>query len=116
MKLLSKFAMGVSPLSGSFSHLWKICRVYLLKPEILICGTLFVIFLIFIQAEVLSRSLFGRFGLAKKSKISKLIALSSSVAENHSWEIKASNSAVYAIQGRRPRMEDRYNIDLHILR
>lgn len=115
MKLLSKFAVGVSPLNSSVGYVWKVMRVYLLKPEILIAGLLIFVFVLYLQAsEVWSRGFIGKisssFGLAKSTRSGKL-ALLASAAEKHSWEEKRSTSAVYAVQGRRPRMEDRFVID-----
>ncbi|XP_055550319.1 protein phosphatase 1L isoform X1 [Wyeomyia smithii] len=115
MKLLSKFAVGVSPFNSSVGYVWKVMRVYLLKPEILIAGLLIFVFVLYLQAsEVWSRGFIGRIsssiGLTKGTRAGKL-ALLASAAEKHSWEEKAGSSAVYAVQGRRPRMEDRFVID-----
>ncbi|XP_053692977.1 protein phosphatase 1L [Sabethes cyaneus] len=115
MKLLSKFAVGVSPFNSSVGYVWKVMRVYLLKPEVLIAGLLIFVFVLYLQAsEVWSRGFIGRisssFGLTKGTRAGKL-ALLTSAAEKHSWEEKGGNSAVYAVQGRRPRMEDRFVID-----
>ena len=38
------------------------------------------------------------------------LTLSNTTKENDAWETKKGNAAVYAIQGRRPHMEDRFNI------
>ncbi|XP_055642542.1 protein phosphatase 1L isoform X2 [Toxorhynchites rutilus septentrionalis] len=70
-----------------------------------------------LPSEVWSRGFIGRIGssfrLTKGSRSGKL-ALLTSAAERHSWEEKRSTSAVYAVQGRRPRMEDRFVIDENI--
>ncbi|XP_058447964.1 protein phosphatase 1L isoform X2 [Malaya genurostris] len=67
-----------------------------------------------LPSEVWSRGFIGKisssFGLIKGSRANKL-ALLTSAAEKHSWEEKRGSSAVYAVQGRRPRMEDRFVID-----
>ncbi|XP_055550321.1 protein phosphatase 1L isoform X2 [Wyeomyia smithii] len=67
-----------------------------------------------LPSEVWSRGFIGRIsssiGLTKGTRAGKL-ALLASAAEKHSWEEKAGSSAVYAVQGRRPRMEDRFVID-----
>lgn len=118
MKLLSKFAVGVSPLNSSVGYVWKVMRVYLLKPEVLIAGLLIFVFVLYLQAsEVWSRGFIGKisssFGLSKGTRTGKL-ALLTSAAEKHSWEDKRGTTAVYAVQGRRPRMEDRFVIDENI--
>ncbi|XP_065085644.1 protein phosphatase 1L isoform X1 [Ochlerotatus camptorhynchus] len=118
MKLLSKFAVGVSPLNSSVGYVWKVMRVYLLKPEVLIAGLLIFVFVLYLQAsEVWSRGFIGKisnsFGFTKGPRSGKL-ALLASAAEKHSWEDKRGHSAVYAVQGRRPRMEDRFVIDENI--
>ena len=112
MKLLSKFAVGIPPLNSSLAYLWKLIRFYMLKPEVLICGVIVFIFLVYLQAvEVWSRGFLGRIqsslGYTRTFRTSKLHILSSSQAEKQSWEQKKDVSAVYAVQGRRPRMEDR---------
>lgn len=118
MKLLSKFAVGVSPLNSSVGYIWKVMRVYLLKPEVLIAGLLICVFVLYLQAsEVWSRGIIGKisssFGLARGTRAGKL-ALLTSAAEKHSWEDKRGSSAAYAVQGRRQRMEDRFVIDENI--
>lgn len=116
MKLLSKFAVGVSPLNSSVGYVWKVMRVYLLKPEVLVAGLLIFVFVLYLQAsEVWSRGFIGKisssFGLSRAGARSGKLALLTSAAEKHSWEDKRGTSAVYAVQGRRPRMEDRFVID-----
>ncbi|XP_055599914.1 protein phosphatase 1L isoform X2 [Uranotaenia lowii] len=72
-----------------------------------------------LTSEVWSRGIIGKisssFGFSNRagSRSGKL-ALLSSAAEKHSWEDKRGTSAVYAVQGRRPRMEDRFVIDENI--
>uniref|UniRef100_U5EEM8 Putative cell adhesion n=1 Tax=Corethrella appendiculata TaxID=1370023 RepID=U5EEM8_9DIPT len=117
MKVLSKFVVGITPLNSSLSYTWKLFRLYILKPEVLICGLLIFIFLLYIQAaDVWTRGIIGRisasFGLSK-SRNAKLNLLSLET-EKHSWETKKETTAVYAVQGRRPRMEDRFVVDENI--
>lgn len=119
MKLLSKFAVGVSPLNSSVGYVWKVMRVYLLKPEVLVAGLLIFVFVLYLQAsEVWSRGFIGKIssglGLSRGATRSGKLALLTSAAEKHSWDDKRSTSAVYAVQGRRPRMEDRFVIDENI--
>uniref|UniRef100_A0A182FNB6 PPM-type phosphatase domain-containing protein n=1 Tax=Anopheles albimanus TaxID=7167 RepID=A0A182FNB6_ANOAL len=118
MKLLSKFAVGATPLNSSLSYAWKVMRVYLLKPEVLIAGLLICLFVLYLQAaEVWSRGFIGRIssslGLGGKGRSGKL-ALLTSAAEKHSWDERTSGSAVYAVQGRRAKMEDRFVISENI--
>uniref|UniRef100_A0A182QRH9 PPM-type phosphatase domain-containing protein n=1 Tax=Anopheles farauti TaxID=69004 RepID=A0A182QRH9_9DIPT len=120
MKLLSKFAVGVTPLNSSLSYVWKVMRVYLLKPEVLIAGLLICLFVLYLQAaEVWSRGFIGRLsntlGLGGKSggRSGKLSMLASA-AEKNSWDERTTGSAVYAVQGRRAKMEDRFVISENI--
>ncbi|XP_049286838.1 protein phosphatase 1L isoform X2 [Anopheles funestus] len=120
MKLLSKFAVGVTPLNSSLSYVWKVMRVYLLKPEVLIAGLLICLFVLYLQAaEVWSRGFIGRLsnslGLGGKAggRSGKLSMLASA-AEKNSWEECTTGSAVYAVQGRRAKMEDRFVISENI--
>lgn len=112
MKLLSKFAVGVTPLNSSLSYVWKVMRVYLLKPEVLIAGLLICLFVLYLQAaEVWSRGFIGRIsnslGLGKAGGRSGKLSMLASAAEKHSWDERTTGSAVYAVQGRRAKMEDR---------
>ncbi|XP_052897969.1 protein phosphatase 1L isoform X2 [Anopheles moucheti] len=120
MKLLSKFAVGVTPLNSSLSYVWKVMRVYLLKPEVLIAGLLICLFVLYLQAaEVWSRGFIGRIsnslGLGGKAggRSGKLSMLASA-AEKNSWDERTTGSAVYAVQGRRAKMEDRFVISENI--
>uniref|UniRef100_A0A182JFX7 PPM-type phosphatase domain-containing protein n=1 Tax=Anopheles atroparvus TaxID=41427 RepID=A0A182JFX7_ANOAO len=120
MKLLSKFAVGVTPLNSSLSYAWKVMRVYLLKPEVLIAGLLICLFVLYLQAaEVWSRGFIRRissslgFGKPGGPRSGKL-AMLASAAEKNSWDERTTGSAVYAVQGRRAKMEDRYVISENI--
>lgn len=109
MKLLSKFAVGIP----SISHIWKMLRFNFLRPEVLLFGIVIFMFLLYLQtAELWGRGFFGRIqltlGYMRSTKVNKLPLLTTSVAEKESWEIKKNVSACYAVQGRRPKMEDRY--------
>lgn len=114
MKLLSRFAMGVPPLNSTLAYIWKLLRLYFIRPEVLLVTLLFIVFLVYLQAlEMWSRGLVGRigssmsFGSMRQGSRSQLISSTMSPAERQSWEERLGVSAVYAIQGRRPRMEDR---------
>lgn len=108
MKFLSKFALGVPTLNSSVAYMWKL-RLYLMKPEVIICGLLLVLLIVYLQAvEMWSKDFMGKIqkSLGYSTKASKLQLLST-YSEKLSWEIKKDASACFAIQGRRPRMEDR---------
>lgn len=116
MKLLSKFAVGIPSLNTSLSYMWRLCRLYLIRPEVMLFALIVFIFLLYLQAvELWSRGLIGRlgntFGYSQRGGgANNRVALMSgtgSAAEKHSWEITKNVSAVYAVQGRRPKMEDR---------
>lgn len=106
MKVLSKFAVGFfnRPGSSSFSH-FKI----LLRPEIFLIAIIVFVFCFYLQAIELSANGFiSRISNRLRFKSVKTkISFTSSIAEKDSWEEKKTQSAVYAVQGRRPRMEDR---------
>lgn len=114
MKLLSKFFMATfssnKPLNSSVSWIWRIIRVYLLKPEVFFIGIIICMLLFYLQAaELWHRGILAKISSAfgvKGSKSTKS-SLLFSAAERQSWEVKKEFSSVYAIQGRRPRMEDR---------
>lgn len=118
MKLLSKVAWGLH-FNASPAHLWRLLRFYMLKPEILIIGTIvFIIFLYMQAVDVWSRNLLGRLqytiNKAGKTKAQKLSFFNTAEVEKASWEMKMGPVAAYAVQGRRPKMEDRFVINDNI--
>ncbi|XP_032688568.1 uncharacterized protein LOC116852385 isoform X6 [Odontomachus brunneus] len=66
MKIASKFTVAVPTVSNVWfntllNYIYKFMQVYALKPEVLICGMILVIILIYVQAvDVWSRSLLAR--------------------------------------------------------
>lgn len=118
MKLLSKVAWGLH-FNASPAHLWRLLRFYMLKPEIIIIGTIvFVIFLYMQAVDVWSRNLLGRLqytiNKAGKTKAQKLSFFNTAEVEKASWEMKVGPVAAYAVQGRRAKMEDRFVINDNI--
>lgn len=122
MKIMSKLAWSV-PLKISHitytSHIWRMLRFYLLKPEILIFGAVILFILMYLQAvDVWSRNLLGRLqytiNRGARTKVDKLNFFSTGDVEKASWEMKMGPVAAYAIQGRRPKMEDRFVINDNI--
>lgn len=113
MKILSKFAIGLPPINASCSYVYRLFRAYLTRPEVLICGFLLFLLMLYLQAaEVWTRGFVGRIqstlgGLRPGGKKLDLMSPMSSPAEKHSWEVKGDVSAVYSVKGRRPNMEDR---------
>lgn len=111
MKILSKFAVGFSSLNSPLAYFWKLCRLYVFRPEVIFCGVLLFFLLIYLQAvDTWSRGLLGRIqatlsGRQKSNRIKLLEA--SGQGDHQSWEAIRSQSSAYAILGRRPRMEDR---------
>lgn len=122
MKLLSRIAWGLplnmSPLAIP-SYLWRLLRIYMLKPEILIIGSIIFVIVLYLQAvDVWSRNLLGRLqytiNKAGRTKAQKLSFFNTAEVEKSSWEMKMGPVAAYAIQGRRPKMEDRFVINDNI--
>lgn len=110
MKLLSKFAMGVSPLNSTLAYIWKLLRLYFIRPEVVLFTALCIIFLVYINAlESWSHSVLSRLTGSFRHNRGRpgLGASIYSAAERQCWEDVREVSAVFAIQGRRPRMEDR---------
>lgn len=110
MKLLSKFAMGVSPLNSTLAYIWKLLRLYFIRPEVVLFTALCIIFLVYINAlENWSHSVLSRLSGSLRHGRGRpgLGTVGISAAERQSWEDIRDVSAVYAVQGRRPRMEDR---------
>lgn len=122
MKLVSKFAVGLPLNSNNFGYAWRILRVYVLKPEVLIISVFLLALLLYLQAvDIWSRSLLGRLhfslGRSASSKVQKLqffVNTANGDVDNQSWELRERTVAAYAVQGRRPRMEDRFVVNENI--
>ncbi len=99
MKILSKFAVTIPPLSS-----WGLFRFYL-------CVVGLFIVLFYLQAAVVwPRGLLHRittsFGYTRK--INRLQNMTTNSPEKkQSWEETKESSSVFAVQGRRLKMEDR---------
>lgn len=115
MKLISKFLVGLPLNSSHFAHVWRLLRFYVLKPEVLFIGGFLIIVFIYIQAlEVWSRSLLSKLrisiGRSSQSRIPKAQLFNGDI-DSTSWDLKETNVAVYAVQGRRSGMEDRFVVN-----
>ncbi|XP_076279857.1 protein phosphatase 1L-like isoform X2 [Lasioglossum baleicum] len=118
MKLVSKFAVGIptglnAGINTPLGYFWRIMRAYALKPEVLICGAVLAIIIFYIQAvDVWSRSVLGRIQYTLGHTTSKFLVNDSvNNGMKLSWELKRGHIAAYAVQGHRPRMEDRFVIN-----
>lgn len=112
MKLLSKCGVGLPLNTALLSYMWKMIRLYILRPETVILSAILIVILLYLQTiDVWTRSLFARltFNLDKSFTGSRYVG-SGKPYGGQSWELKESNIAVYAVQGRRLKMEDRFVI------
>jgi protein phosphatase 1L len=121
MKLISRFAVGLPLNSAPVSYLWRLLRIYILKPEVLIFSAILFVILVYLQAvDVWSRTLLGRLtytigrSTSKVQRLQYFVNGSVSGGEKLSWELKEGIVAAYAVQGRRPRMEDRFVVNADI--
>lgn len=113
MRLLSKFAMGVSPLNSTMAYIWKLLRLYCIRPEVLLFALLCIILVSYLNVlELWSQNVMRRvthhFGGPLYSARSNVGRSNRSPAERDSWEEIYDYGAVYAVKGRRPKMEDRF--------
>lgn len=99
MKILSKFAVTIPPLSS-----WGLFRFYL-------CVVILFIVLFYLQvATVWPRGIIHRIttSLGYTRKINRLQILpTNSPEKKQSWELTKEGSSAFAVQGRRLKMEDR---------
>lgn len=112
MRLLSKFAMGISPLNSTMAYIWKLLRLYCIRPEVILFAVLCVVFVSYLHVlELWSQNVMRRvsyhFGMPLYSQRSTGRTTLRSPAERNSWDEIYDYGAVFAVQGRRPRMEDR---------
>ncbi|KAH8412658.1 hypothetical protein KR009_004167 [Drosophila setifemur] len=116
MKILSKFAVGFSSINSPLAYIWKLCRLYVLRPEVIFCGLILFVLLLYLQAvDVWSRSILGRIqATLGRQKAVKMMELSASAGDHQSWEEQKQQSSAFAVLGRRPRMEDRFILEENI--
>lgn len=116
MKILSKFAVGFSSINSPLAYTWKLCRLYILRPEVIFCGVILFILLVYLQAvDVWSRGILGRLQATLGRQKSNLKRIETAANGDHqSWEEVRQQSAAFAVLGRRPRMEDRFIIEENI--
>ncbi|XP_071450568.1 protein phosphatase 1L [Hetaerina americana] len=115
MKLISRFAVGLPLNFAPLNYAWRILRWCLLKPEFIVFGAVLFVVLVYLQAvDVWSRTLLAKLqttiGRTASSKVQRLqLFVNGSVdSDKVNWELNEGNVAVYALQGARPRMEDRF--------
>jgi protein phosphatase 1L len=109
MKFLSKFSFSIVTFFNRSSVILNVMR-FLLRPEVLFFAIFLFVICFYLQAlELNALGLVNRisrsFNFANRPKIS--FQVSTNKVEGDSWEEIKSQSAVFAIQGRRPKMEDR---------
>ncbi|XP_023030060.1 protein phosphatase 1L [Leptinotarsa decemlineata] len=120
MKIMSRIAWSV-PLKLSHvtftTHIWRLFKLYLLKPELIVFGALVIFCLVYLQATDLWSRHLGRLQYTinrRKSNIEKLSFFGNADVERSSWQMKVGAIAAYAVQGRRGKMEDRFVINDNI--
>lgn len=114
VRQMSKFTSSTS--NTKVKYLWRFIQVKLLKPKVLIIGVALVaVFLCAQDANVASQSFLKRaqsiLGTTQPQPQNLELAPDKTKAN---WKLKDKNAAVYAIQGYRPYMEDRFVISHNI--
>lgn len=122
VKIMSRIIWGtsfnISPIAFG-AYMWKMLRIYVLKPEILLFGfILFVMYMYLQTVDVWSRNLLGRLqytlGRSNKTRSQALSYFNTADVEKDSWQMQIGAVSAYAVQGRRPKMEDRFVINDNI--
>ncbi|XP_013778235.1 protein phosphatase 1L-like [Limulus polyphemus] len=117
LKIFSHVVFNLSMNFSSVSHFLKYLRWYVLKPETIALGfTIFAVFLLCHSADLWYKVLVTRLQLAaslsaatgKGNFGSFLNARNKN--DRLAWELSEGSASVYALQGRRPRMEDRFSV------
>jgi protein phosphatase 1L len=104
LKYFSKIFIGV-PNFGYYLF-GNIMRI--LRPEVILC--IFLVFVLFLYLQVIqlwTADLAGRFSPKLFKKSVKVTSSSLSGFKGPYWQEQREISSVFAIQGRRPKMEDR---------
>uniref|UniRef100_A0A6P4ETC6 Probable protein phosphatase 2C 68 n=1 Tax=Drosophila rhopaloa TaxID=1041015 RepID=A0A6P4ETC6_DRORH len=90
MKILSKFAVGFSSINSPLAYIWKLCRLYVLRPEVIFCGLILFVLLLYLQAvDVWSRSILGRIqATLGRQKAVKMMEMSASAGDHQRFIIE----------------------------
>ncbi|KAF5305697.1 hypothetical protein FQA39_LY09186 [Lamprigera yunnana] len=89
------------------------------KPEVLITATILVVLLMYLQAvDMWSHAMLGRIqhtlSRATSSRVQQLTPFSNADIKKSAWQSKSGPIAAFAVQGRRPKMEDRFVINENV--
>ncbi|KAL1123768.1 hypothetical protein AAG570_001541 [Ranatra chinensis] len=97
--------------AASLSHLCRLLRIYLGRGELVAVAALLIVAAC-IHCTNSWASLAQR--LQALLTVHHKVASSSPSLDKPHWDFKSSSAAAYALQGRRPKMEDRFVIDENI--
>lgn len=114
MKVLSRASL-TNPFSGGtmyISYFWRMIKIYLFKPEMLLATLILFLFLFFLNgADQWGKNFLANLKTGFGLKRQALHGVATSAAERESWEKRTELAAVYAVMGRRPSMEDRFVLE-----
>lgn len=129
MKIMSRLSLAFPGGLGwgwghGGGHAWRLLRIYVLRPEVLVCGAVMLLVLAYLQAadawgrggsgSAPARSLFSRLQGLQYLVNGSVGVGGGSGAERLSWELREGEVSAYAVQGRRPKMEDRFVVNDNI--
>lgn len=119
IKLFSKVVVDLSLNMSMFNYFWRLCRIYLLKPEVLLFTLITILIYTYLHTTTggsinFLNGLRQTLSFSKRMQVSKYEIFNSSEVEKHSWQMKEGPIAVYAVKGRRPHMEDRFSMNVNI--
>lgn len=119
IKLFSNLFFDITFNMSTLNYIWKMFRIYILKPEILIISILSIIIFTYLQTTQLWTNTIivavkKSFTFSKRMQVPKYQLFNTSEIEKHSWDMKEGQIAAFAVKGRRPHMEDRFVINDNI--
>jgi len=94
-------------------------RLYFIRPEVFIFSAVVFLVLLYLQTvdswsqSLISRIQYslGRGATSKVQRLSYFVNGSAGGSDKLSWELQEGDVAAYAVQGRRPKMEDRFVVN-----
>ncbi|XP_013775340.1 protein phosphatase 1L-like [Limulus polyphemus] len=112
MKDYSHVVFNFPPLSTIMSSITTFVQCYVLKPETLaICLLLLGLYFFFQSVQLWYKSVINR--LQYSTSLAEGFGVFTAPSGKHdfrTWELREGNANVYALQGRRPQMEDRFSL------